>query len=139
MAPTKRISPNAIGALKQALTAAFWRKKDLLDWLRSAVDDQQTLNGIDWLGPDQIKRDSIEVFVNRLSSRQDVHGEQLLRLGIAVAMEQERTLSRSDPFAVSRGERTIPRDIAVVTRSPSTAAAGRRRRPVRSSRTHSLR
>lgn len=111
MIPAQRISPNAIGALKQALTAAFWRKKDLLAWLRSAVDDQQTLNGIDWLGPD-LKRDSIEVFVDRLSARQEIHGAQLLRLmADLAAMEDFPQLAWTDDaeHRIADAERAITR------------------------------
>lgn len=97
MTHTQRISPNAVGALKQALTAAFWRKKDLLAWLRSAVDDQQTLSGIDWLDADVPKRDSVEIFVDRLAARQDVYRDQLLRLmADLVAMDDFPQLAWTD-------------------------------------------
>jgi restriction endonuclease len=75
----QRISPNAIGAFKDALTASFWAKKDLLAWLRSAVPEEQLLSGIDWLGS-TYKRDSVSRFVDRLASDQDRYGELLLRL-----------------------------------------------------------
>lgn len=84
MTRPQRISPNAIAAFKDALTAAFWAKKDLLAWLRSAVPDEQLLNDIDWLGP-PYKRDSISRFVDRLAADQDRHGALLLRLMSDVA------------------------------------------------------
>lgn len=78
-AKVQRLSPNAIIAFKDALTAAFWAKKDLFGWLRSAVPDEQLLSGIDWLGP-AYKRDSVSRFVDRLAADQDRHGQLLLRL-----------------------------------------------------------
>jgi hypothetical protein len=44
----QRINANAIEALKEALSVVFWRKRDLLDYLRAAVPDQGLLDGIDW-------------------------------------------------------------------------------------------
>jgi hypothetical protein len=78
--PTQRISPNAIAALRDALSVIFWRKKDLLDYLRASVENPRLLDGIDWLHPDVYKRDSVRRFVNRLASRQERHGDLLLRL-----------------------------------------------------------
>ncbi|HVY77598.1 MAG TPA: hypothetical protein VG898_03740 [Solirubrobacterales bacterium] len=80
----QRISPNAISAFKDALTAAFWAKKDLFAWLRSAVPNEQLLSGIDWLGP-AYKRDSVSRFVDRLAADQDRHGQLLLRLMADIA------------------------------------------------------
>lgn len=83
----QRISPNALAAFKDALTAAFWAKKDLLAWLRSAVPDEQLLSGIDWLGP-SYKRDSVARFVDRLAADHSRYGPLLVRLmGDVAAME----------------------------------------------------
>ena len=62
MTGAQRISANAIGALKDALTAAFWFKRDLYDYAKAAVSGEPTfLAGIDWT--DQYKRDSVSLFV----------------------------------------------------------------------------
>lgn len=50
---------NAVEALKDALSVVFWRKRDLLDYLRASVPDQRLLDGIDWLSPDVCERDSV--------------------------------------------------------------------------------
>ena len=81
----QRISPNAIDALKNALTDAFWRKQDLLGYLHAEVDDQRLLDGIDWLSPSVYKRESVRRFVDRLAVRPDIHHDLLLALMVDVA------------------------------------------------------
>jgi hypothetical protein len=77
----QRISANAIAALKDALTAAFWFKRDLYNYAKAAVGGEPTfLSGIDWTSPEQYKRDSVNLFVDRLVREQDVHQELLLAL-----------------------------------------------------------
>ncbi|HUJ55953.1 MAG TPA: hypothetical protein VLW49_08200 [Gaiellaceae bacterium] len=85
MATAQRINANAIEALKEALSVAFWRKRDLLDYLRASIPDQQLLDGIDWLSQDVYKRDSVRRFIDRLATRQDVYGGLLLQLMSDVA------------------------------------------------------
>jgi hypothetical protein len=86
LALTRRISANAIGALKDALTAAFWFKRDLYAYAKAAVGGEPTfLLGIDWLSPDQYKRDSVSLFVDRLVSEQADHQALLLALLVDVA------------------------------------------------------
>ncbi len=81
----KRISPNAIDALKEALIDSFWRKRDLLDYLRAEVEDERLLQGIDWLNPGVYKRESVRRFIDRLVSGQELHRDLLLRLMVDVA------------------------------------------------------
>lgn len=47
MVTAQRINANAVEALKDALSVVFWRKRDLLDYLRAAVPDQRLLEAID--------------------------------------------------------------------------------------------
>jgi hypothetical protein len=53
--------------------------------LRAAVQDQRLLDGIDWLDPDTYKRSSVSRFVERLATRQDLHGPLLLQLMTDIA------------------------------------------------------
>lgn len=86
MANTQRISANAISALKDALTAAFWFKRDLYSYASAAVAGEPTfLAGIDWTSPNQYKRDSVSLFVDRLVREQDEHQDVLLNLLVDVA------------------------------------------------------
>jgi hypothetical protein len=94
---TQRISANAIAALKEALTAAFWFKSDLYDYARAAVGGEPLfLAGIDWTGS-QLKRDSASLFVDRLVREQDEHQDVLIALLVDVAaMDEFPGLRKSD-------------------------------------------
>lgn len=98
MAVTRRISANAIAALKDALTAAFWFKRDLYNYAKAAVGGDPTfLAGIDWTSPDQYKRDSVNLFVDRLMREQHDHQDLLLALLVDVAaMSDFPGLQRAD-------------------------------------------
>jgi hypothetical protein len=98
MAATQRISANAIAALKDALTAAFWFKRDLYNYAKAAVGGEPTfLAGIDWTSPHQYKRDSVNLFVDRLVREQDEHQDLLLALLVDVsALEDFPYLQRVD-------------------------------------------
>jgi Restriction endonuclease len=86
MAGASRISANAISALKEALTAAFWFKRDLYDYAKAAVGGNPTfLAGIEWTSSEQYKRDSVSLFVDRLVREQDDHQDVLLALLVDVA------------------------------------------------------
>ncbi len=86
MSPGQRVSANAISALKDALTAAFWFKKDLYSYAKAAVrGEPMFLAGIGWTDPDVYKRDSVSTFVDRLVREQDEHQDLLLALLVDVA------------------------------------------------------
>lgn len=96
--PRQRISANAISALKDALTAAFWFKKDLYNYAKAAVGGEPLfLSGIGWTDPDVYKRDSVSTFVDRLVREQDEHQDVLLALMADVAaMEDFPQLRRAE-------------------------------------------
>lgn len=98
---TQRISATAIYALKEALTAAFWFKKDLRNYANAAVGgDQRFLAGIEWTNPDIYKRDSVNEFVDRLVAAQDTDQARLLALLVDVAaMEAFPQLARAEDSA----------------------------------------
>lgn len=82
----QRVSANAIQALKDALTAAFWFKKDLYSYAKAAVGGEPLfLTGIDWTDANVYKRDSVSLFVDRLVREQDEHQDLLLALIVDVA------------------------------------------------------
>lgn len=83
-----RLSANAIEALKAALSEAFWSKKHLLNFLRSALDDQALLIDINWLGPAR-KRDSVSILVDRMAARQDLHRDRLIHLMVDIAHKED--------------------------------------------------
>jgi hypothetical protein len=86
MPPRQRVSANAIRGLKDALTDAFWFKRDLYNYAKAAVGGEPMfLAGIDWTDPDVYKRDSVSTFVDRLVREQDHHQDLLLALLVDVA------------------------------------------------------
>jgi hypothetical protein len=86
MPPRQRVSANAIHALKDALTEAFWFKKDLYNYAKAAVGGEPLfLSGIGWTDPDVYKRDSVSTFVDRLVREQDRHQDLLLAVLVDVA------------------------------------------------------
>lgn len=80
----RRVTANAIQALKDALLAAFWFKGDLYDYCKDAGAGEPTfLAGIEWR--DAYKRDSIGTFVDRLVKLQDEHQDLLIGLLVDVS------------------------------------------------------
>lgn len=118
MATTQRISANAIAALKDALTAAFWFKRDLYNYAKAAVAGEPTfLSGIEWTSPDQYKRDSVNLFVDRLVRWQDDHQDLLIALLVDVAaMDDFPYLQRADDPApkIAAAREAVARLRAVV-------------------------
>jgi hypothetical protein len=114
----KRISANAIGALKEALTVAFWFKPDLYNYAKAAVAGEPLfLAGIEWTSPSQYKRDSVSTFVDRLVREQDEHQDILLALLVDVSeMTEFSQLARTDdPEAkVAQARAAVARLKAVV-------------------------
>jgi hypothetical protein len=97
----QRVSANAVQALKDALTAAFWFKKDLYNYAKAAVAGEPVyLAGIEWTNPDVYKRDSVSTFVDRLVRDQEEHPELLVALLVDVAaMEDFPSLARAEDSA----------------------------------------
>ncbi len=94
MAPSQRVSPNAVQALKDALTAAFWFKRDLRSYLSSAVSDTTLLSDINW---DDYKWSIVDQVVDRMVRRPERYREALVQLMIDVAaMESFPKLARHE-------------------------------------------
>lgn len=74
---TKRISPAAVQALKEALVAIYWYKSDLRSFLTSCITDSHVLANVNW---DEYKRGIVASVVDRLAAHQDRYGGDLLRL-----------------------------------------------------------
>ena len=74
---SKRISPNALTALKNALGVIYWYKEDLESYLRTSVDEPTILARIDFKG---MKRDVASNLVTLLARNEDKFQRQLLRL-----------------------------------------------------------
>ena len=81
METQKKISPQAILALKEALAVIFWKKENLQDFLKLSLDNSAIVSHINWSGT---KRDSIKELIDRMLSRQDIYKGDLMNLLISV-------------------------------------------------------
>lgn len=78
----KKISPQAIMALKEALSVIFWKKDELKDFFKLTLNNSAIVNTINWEGT---KRESVKELLERMINRPDIYMEDLLNLFITVA------------------------------------------------------
>ena len=81
MASIKKISPQAILALKEALSVITWKKDDLRDFLKYSMENSAILGTINWNGT---KRESVKELVERMTNRSDLYKTDLMNLLLAV-------------------------------------------------------
>lgn len=81
MTYNKKISPQAILALKEALSVITWKKDDLRDFLKYSMENSAILGTISW---DGTKRESVKELVERMTNRTDLYQTDLINLLLAV-------------------------------------------------------
>lgn len=81
MSNEKKISPNAIISLKDALPVIFWKKEDLQDFIKLTIDNKSIVGTINW---NVTKRESIKELIERMLNRQDIYKDDLMNLLLAV-------------------------------------------------------
>ncbi|MBD1917889.1 MULTISPECIES: hypothetical protein [Cyanophyceae] len=74
----KKLSPNAIQALKEALTHIYWRKQDLRSFIYHTVENKLFISTIDW--DNNRKAESAGILVERMIERPDLYEKDLLNL-----------------------------------------------------------
>ncbi len=77
----KKISPQAILALKEALAIIFWKKDELKDFIKLTIRNSSIVGTINW---DVTKRESVKELIERMTNRQDIYKEDLVNLILAV-------------------------------------------------------
>ncbi|MFC7300378.1 hypothetical protein [Cognatiluteimonas weifangensis] len=91
---SKRMSPAALVALKEALCAIYWYKGDLRSFLQQSLSDPTPLNRINW---QNYKRQIVSDLVDILTDDQDRHLGDLTRLCHSVCeMNQFQHLAQLD-------------------------------------------
>ena len=60
---SKRLSPAAIQALKEALSCIYWYKRDLHSFLRNSIHDRDLISSLDW---DAYKREVVSELIDYL-------------------------------------------------------------------------
>jgi len=78
---SKKISPQAIMALKEALSVIFWKKDDLKDFIKLTLNNSAIINTINWNGT---KRESVKELIERMINRYDIYKDDLLNLLLTV-------------------------------------------------------
>lgn len=77
----KKISPQAILALKEALAVICWRKEDLQDFIKLSISKTAIIGTINWNGT---KRESVKELIERMTNRQDIYQDDLISLLLSV-------------------------------------------------------
>lgn len=78
MSLNKKISASAILALKEALVAIYWRKKDLRQFIELTLENPLIVSTIDW--NENTKYESVSQLIDRMTKRQDMYQTDLLKL-----------------------------------------------------------
>lgn len=82
MKEEKKISPQAVAALKEALSVIYWKKEDLQDFIKLALDNNAIVGTVNWA---VTKRESVKELIERMVNRQDLYRTDLMNLLLAVA------------------------------------------------------
>jgi len=77
----KKISPQAIIALKEALAVIYWKKEDLQDFLKIAIVNNAIIGTLNW---SVTKREVVRELIDRMLGRPDFYKEDMMYLFIAV-------------------------------------------------------
>ncbi|RTZ02747.1 hypothetical protein EKL98_12875 [Flavobacterium bomense] len=78
MSINKKMSANSILALKDALVAIYYRKKDLRQFIELTIENAAIVSTIDWA--DNVKYESVSQLIDRMVKRQDFYQTDLLKL-----------------------------------------------------------
>ena len=82
MVSTKRVSAAIVAPLTEALSLAFWYKKDLRAFLSTALPDVGLVSHLDWT---DYKRNIVAQLVDTLAKNQSKYLEEFLNLTLATA------------------------------------------------------
>ena len=76
--PSKKVSPAALIALKEALSAIYWYKKDLRSFITYTIKNSTIVSTIDW--QNNVKYHVTSELVDRMAARPDLYHDDLLSL-----------------------------------------------------------
>ena len=79
---TKKFSAESIMCLKEALVHIYWKKQDIRSFITHTIKNTAIMGTIDWDNP--TKRESINIFIDRMLNRLDLYNDDLLALFDAV-------------------------------------------------------
>ncbi len=81
MAAPKKISPQAVLALKDALSVIFWKKDDLQDFVKLTIVNNAIVGTINW---NVTKREAVKELIERMTKRLDIYQDDIVNLFLAV-------------------------------------------------------
>ncbi|MET0945050.1 MAG: hypothetical protein ABWY22_06560 [Flavobacterium sp.] len=81
MEQKKKISPQAVLSLKEALSVIYWRKEDLQQFIKLTIDNTAIVATINW---NVTKREIVKELLNRMTNRLDLFEDDLMNLVLAV-------------------------------------------------------
>jgi len=81
MPTTKKISPQAIVSLKEALHLIYWKKEDLQDFIKLSIENKAIIGTINW---NNTKRESTRELIDRMVNRLDLYNDDLISLLLSV-------------------------------------------------------
>lgn len=81
MSKDKKISPQAIISLKEALAVIFWKKENLQDFIKLAIVHNSIVGTVNWSGT---KREAVKELIERMTNRPDIYKDDLLNLFLCV-------------------------------------------------------
>lgn len=79
---TKRISPQAILFLKEALSVIFWKKEELHDFLKMSISSKSIIGAIDWT---KTKRESVKELIEIMTNQPNLYESDLTDLILSVS------------------------------------------------------
>ncbi len=74
----QKISTQALIALKEALSAVYWRKKELRQFIELTMENPYIVSTIDW--QENTKYESVSQLIDRMAAHQELYQTDLLRL-----------------------------------------------------------
>lgn len=74
----KKISVQALLALKEALATIFWTKRDLRQFISLTIENNLILSTIDW--NENTKFESVSQLIDRMAKREDMYQSDILKL-----------------------------------------------------------
>lgn len=77
MNPKKRISPQAVLALQEALSVITWKKDDLRDIIKLCIENKGILVTIDW---NKTKREAVKELIGRMSNSMNIYYDDIMSL-----------------------------------------------------------
>ncbi|MGI6573260.1 MAG: hypothetical protein ACOX19_07575 [Fermentimonas sp.] len=78
MKNSKKISAQAVIALKEALTNIYWRRQDIRQFIYLTIKNNLIVSTIDW--DNNIKYESVSQLIDRMMARPDMYFEDLMLL-----------------------------------------------------------